>query len=105
MGMTYEEFWCGPAELVAYYRKADKLRLSRENQMLWLQGGYFYDALCAALARGLGGNRGAKYMDEPMPLVHEQEENRERERQKAIAFFNAFRDSHAKSKGGGVNVL
>ena len=30
------------------YRNANELRYRRNNQDVWLQGRYFYDALCAA---------------------------------------------------------
>ena len=44
--MSPEQYWEKDNTLVIDYRKADKLRFDRENQMAWLQGLYFYDALC-----------------------------------------------------------
>lgn len=46
IGMTYDQFWREDASLVASYREADKLRIDRENTMIWLHGMYIYDALC-----------------------------------------------------------
>lgn len=48
IGMSYEEYWRGDSSLVCSYRKAEKLRNSRKNEELWLQGMYFYEALCDA---------------------------------------------------------
>lgn len=101
--MTYDEFWYGPAELTIYQHKAERLRMSRENQDQWRLGGYFYNALCASIARCVGGNRGANYLEAPMVLVHEQEENKEREKQKLLSFLDGMKQSHKKSKEGGAN--
>lgn len=46
IGMTEEQYWDKDSRLVVSYRKADELRMTRKNQELWLQGAYFYEALC-----------------------------------------------------------
>lgn len=69
--------------------------------MMWVQGGYFYDALGAVIASAFGGKRGAIYMEEPMMLAHEIEEKKERDRQKLLAFFEEMKKSHKKPKEGG----
>lgn len=51
----------------------------------------------------MGGNRGANYLEAPMVLVHEQEENKEREKQKLLSFLDGMKQSHKKSKEGGAN--
>lgn len=48
VGMTYELYWQGPAELVRAYREAEKLRNDTRNTEMWLQGMYIYEALCDA---------------------------------------------------------
>ena len=48
IGMTYELYWQGPAELVKAYREAERLRNDTRNAEMWLQGMYFYEALCDA---------------------------------------------------------
>ncbi len=45
IGMTYEQYWDDDCELVKFYREADKIQQARQNQMLWLQGMYIYDAI------------------------------------------------------------
>ena len=48
MGMTWDDFWHGDPQMAVAFRKADKLRIKRRDQELWLQGRYVYDAMLAA---------------------------------------------------------
>ena len=48
IGMSYDEFWNQDVNMVKAYRVAAELRDKRQNEMLWLQGMYFYEALCDA---------------------------------------------------------
>lgn len=98
--MTYDEFWNGPSEMARYFRKADKMRKSRQNLAAWMQGAYFADALGAALS-GFGKGSARGYCSEPFPLPHEEEERREREKQRLIARLDALRIQHSKRKDGG----
>lgn len=50
IGMSYDEFWHGNADLPRYYRKAYKLRQEKVNQDAWLNGLYVYDALTSAMS-------------------------------------------------------
>ena len=71
-GMTYEQYWDGPAELVKYYRKLHALRAAQRNQELWVQGRYIYDALCAAapIFNPLSKESAPReYVKEPYPLT------------------------------------
>lgn len=46
--MSYNEFWNGDPELVIAYREADRIKRENNNFNLWLQGKYFYEAICCA---------------------------------------------------------
>lgn len=85
IGMTYEEFWYKDVSLVKMYRKADELRLKRQNQAAWLQGMYIYEALCDAspLFRFTmkGKIKAEPYVKEPYPIT--EDEVREREERQA----------------------
>jgi len=88
IGMSYDEFWNGDVSAVKAYRKADELRDKRRNQELWLQGRYFYDALCAAsplyrftMKKGL--IKPEPYTTEPYPIT--EAELREKEQREAKA--------------------
>ena len=72
IGMTYEEYWNGPAELCKFYRKAFKLKQERENVSQWRMGAYIYDLLgrIAPQLRSLNpkGTKTDPYRKEPFPL-------------------------------------
>lgn len=67
IGMTYEQFWEMDCHLVKAYNKAAKIRKDLENQSAWLQGMYFYDALCcvAPALRAFNPKKPSKYRDRP----------------------------------------
>ena len=46
IGMTYEQYWDGDPMLVKAYRKAYEIKREVDNETLWLQGMYIYEALC-----------------------------------------------------------
>lgn len=48
IGMPNDLFWNGDCRLTESYRKADEIKRKQLNQKLWLQGMYFYEALCDA---------------------------------------------------------
>lgn len=72
MGMTYELFWLEDVTLVKAYRKAYQLSRERANFDAWLQGAYFYDAICLASpllhAFAKSGTKPLPYLKEPYKL-------------------------------------
>lgn len=48
MGMTADLYWNGDCTLVKAYRKAFSLKQKMDNEQLWLQGRYVYEAVCAS---------------------------------------------------------
>ena len=81
-GMTYEQYWDGDMDMTIPYRHLLDRRRQWQNQMLWLQGKYFYDALVAvmpALSIKTKHAQIEKYTEEPYPLSEKEvRENRER---------------------------
>ncbi|NMC35250.1 MAG: hypothetical protein GYA36_22755 [Veillonellaceae bacterium] len=99
IGMTYDQYWNEDNTLTIYYRKAFELEKSRKNQELWLQGLYFYEALCdvspVLQAFAKAGTKPLPYLDKPYALsakeIKEQKETIEREnRKKAMAMFSRW---------------
>lgn len=86
MGMSYSDFWEGPPEMAAAYRKAYRLRREMENEQAWLQGLYVHDAVAVSLANAFRG-KGAKrqnYLERPIdiyPLTEQEKARREKEEQ------------------------
>lgn len=122
IGMTYSEFWDQDVAMVRAYRKADELRKRRQNEIIWLQGMYIYEALCDAspLFRTSFSKKMVKpepYAKEPYPIteaeIREREEREARLAQERIkAEFAAFaarmqkkmpQEAHPDTKGGEIN--
>ena len=100
IGMSYDDFWHGDVVMVKAYRKASELRDRRNNQDMWLQGRYFYDALCAAsplyrFTMKKGMIKPEPYTKEPYPTTHaellEREEREAKAKEERLkAEFTAF---------------
>lgn len=105
IGMSWREFWRDDPEIARHYREAQTLRKEYENQMLWLQGMYVYDALCAAspIFRSLAkrGTKAHPYVKEPYQITKREterndEETERRRMEKGRAMMQAFMASHNK---------
>lgn len=87
IGMTADEYWNQDCTLVKYYRKAHEYRQKRENERLYLQGLYFYEALIDVApvlhAFAKPGTQPQPYLDSPFPLSIKEKNEREEARQKA----------------------
>lgn len=88
IGMTEEQYWDKDNQLVIAYRKADELRMTRTNQELWLQGAYFYDALCrvSPILRAFTkkGTKPTPYLSEAYALNEKQAEFVQEEKSKKV---------------------
>lgn len=88
IGMTEEQYWDKDNQLVISFRKADEIRLTRKNQELWLQGAYFYEALCRVSpllhAFAKKGTKASPYLSEPFALNEKQAELIEEEKSKKV---------------------
>lgn len=88
IGMTFDQFWNDDCTLVKYYREAHELKRREKNQELWVQGMYFYEALCkvSPVLRAFAkkGTKPLPYTAEPYPLsrkeIREREEREEKSR-------------------------
>ena len=106
IGMSYDEFWDGDVFRVKAYRKAHELRDKRRNQELWLQGMYFYEALCDAsplfrFTMKKGSIKPEPYVKEPYPIteadVREREMREARKKEERLkAEFAAFAERMRK---------
>lgn len=117
MGMTYEEYWNGDPMLCKFYRKAHKIKKKQQNEMLWLQGMYIYEALCDVSpvlnANAPKGTKVTPYAEKPYPITSEdmeifKREQAEKELQKKKAQFEsmmaAFNTNFRKKKGDDENA-
>lgn len=81
LGMSAEEYWDGDPWWAKSYRDAEKLKAEKMNRELWLQGMYFYDALCKVSpilhAFAKGGTKPNPYPEEPYALTRKEDKARE----------------------------
>jgi len=86
MGMSAREYWDGDCSLVKCYRKAFELQRQNRNHEMWLQGMYFYEAMCNAspLFKDLvkGQVKPIPYPDEPYAITQKEVERRKMEKAK-----------------------
>ena len=120
--MSYDEFWNQDVALVRVYRKAQEIRDRRQNQTLWLQGLYIYNALCDVApifhAFAKKGTKPTPYVEEPYPITATEIKERKardlRKKEELLkAEFAAFAaqmrkkmplEAHPDTKGGEKNV-
>lgn len=117
MGMGYDEFWEKDVELAKFYREAWKLRQKQENQRLWLQGAYIYEAILDAAPVlhpfAKKGTKPVPYREEPYPLLEKRRDAEnaqptaeERSDAKAKAMMEVFMvnfNRRFEQKGGEAN--
>lgn len=95
MGMTCEQFWEQDCLLVIPYRKAYQIKQEQQNQFAWLQGMYFYQALCDVSpvlhAFAKSGTKVRPYPDKPYEFMNAKrmtpEEKNEQKKQNAIDYM------------------
>lgn len=67
--MTAKEFWEDDPSLFWSYRisymNRKKTEQEIQNQMMWIQGAYIYDAVTKALANSFSKNAKYKYLEKP----------------------------------------
>ena len=106
IGMSYNDFFNADVCLHKAYRQADKMKLKRENTLLWLQGMYVYEAILDsaptlnALAKNHTPN---KYSNKPYAITQEEIEEAEESKAKAQMiknqeFLNRFATQFNKNK-------
>lgn len=78
IGMTFDQYWYGDVRMTSAFVEADRLRQERMNTELWLQGLYYYDAVCCALKNAFRQKNSppAKYAEKPYDIFgKEKQEN------------------------------
>ena len=95
MGMSYHEFWHGDYTQWKFMEEAHKLVKKQENEKLWLQGAYVYNAITVAL-NNLHREKGQPiqhYMEEPIRITPMTEEEKEAEKRKQVEQFRSALES------------
>ena len=110
MGMSYEDYWEGPCDMVTFYRESWAIKRRVQNYEAWLQGRYIYTVLCqiAPLYDLFGKHRKPEpYLSEPFPISeNDKEEQDQRKEQEMIERGKRWMEQFAAAfnktfKGGG----
>lgn len=113
IGMTYEQYWNEDCCLVKYFREAYELQKKRDNERMWLQGMYVYEAICDASpvlhAFAKSGTKPLPYAEEPYAITQAEIEKRRAKREKfefekMAAKMNAFAIQFNARKAKGKEV-
>lgn len=105
-GMTYDEYWHGNPWMAQAYYKAHMMKLEQQNQMLWLQGFYVFNAFAVVLGNAFGGKGKSKqkYIEKPVQITPKTPEQKKldaiNERQKIINQLTAWATRWDKKQGG-----
>lgn len=82
-GMSYNDFWYGPAFMTTFYRDANKLELRRQDENNWMIGMYVYEAIldCSPVLHAFSkkGTKPLPYAEKPY-LMNKFEEKTEAEK-------------------------
>lgn len=97
-GMSPADYWDGDVTYVKGYREVLERRREWQNQMLWMQGLYFYNALTAvmpALSIKSKSTNIEPYLEKPFPItersVREEREQKEKDQyEKNLSFMKSF---------------
>ena len=99
--MTPEQYWQGDVFLVRDYRKAHRMRQDWLNEEKWLQGMYFYEAICDASPifnpYAKRGTRPHPYPSQPYQIHPPTEEKKVSEEQKQMEKTRRIMDAFASS--------
>lgn len=106
-GMSYNDYWFGPAFMTMFYRDANKLRIRQQDENNWMIGMYVYEAIvdCSPILHPFSkkGTKPLPYAEKPYlydklreKTREEKEREKENERLKAIIHFNNWFDAMQK---------
>jgi hypothetical protein len=68
-GMSYNDFWYGPAFMTTFYKDAHKLRVRQQDENNWMLGMYVYEAIldCSPILHAFSkkGTKPLPYAEKP----------------------------------------
>lgn len=104
--MTEEQFWKSNPRIIGVWAKAWKLRENRKNELIHAYvGNYVLSAVTTAVDGVLNGRKHkSKYIEKPIQLFELTEEDKEKERKKAIAAFLGWANGQKNKFGKEVKA-
>lgn len=83
-GLSYEDFWYGDVFKAKYQREAYKLKMRHEDELLWEQGMYIYEAIlqCSPILHPFSkATKPLPYTEKPHTIEIEEQEKEENKQQ------------------------
>lgn len=84
-GMTYDEYWKESPYRTKFYREAHELKVKQNDEQMWVQGMYIYEALCEVSpilhAFSKSGTKPLPYAEKPYLYNRKTESERDKERE------------------------
>ena len=102
-GMSYKDFWYGPAFMTTFYRDAHRLKVRQQDENNWMLGMYVYEAIldCTPVLHAFSkkGTKPLPYSENPYLMdkldtktkaqrEQEEQQSQENERLKFIVQMN-----------------
>ena len=85
-GMSYKDFWYGPAFMTTFYRDAHRLKVRQQDENNWMLGMYVYEAIldCSPVLHAFSkkGTKPLQYAEKPYlseQLIEKTEAEKEQE--------------------------
>lgn len=109
-GMSYNDYWYGPAYMTKFYRESNKLKLKQQDENNWMLGMYVYEAIldCSPILHPFSkkGTKPLPYSEKPyladkLEVKTEEEKQQEIENERLIAqiqFNNWFHATERQFK-------
>ena len=86
-GMSYHDFWYGPAFMTTFYKDAHKLKVRQQDENNWMLGMYVYEAIldCSPILHAFSkkGTKPLPYPEKPY-LMDKFEEKTQAEKEQEI---------------------
>ena len=86
-GMTYDEYWKESPYRAKFYREAHELKVKQNDEQMWVQGMYIYEALCEVSpilhAFSKSGTKPLPYAQRPYLYGVKTESEKDKERKEA----------------------
>lgn len=111
-GMSYKDYWYGPAYMTKFYRESNKIKLKKQDENNWMIGMYVYEAMidCSPVLHAFckKGTKPLPYAEKPFLMDKlalrektQEEIEQEQENKRLIAmvhFNNWFRATEERFK-------
>lgn len=85
-GMSYDEFWYKSPYRARFYLEAQKRKIKQQDEYMWVQGMYIYEALCKVSpvlhAFSKKGTKPLPYSEKPYLRDNDDLQNEEEKKQK-----------------------